>query len=87
MQQDSTPGFKSFETITGQDMASFPFYKEAAIIGFDWKLYDFNLGYIIYENKYYALKDPAGFYYKIRFLDFYDSLGNKGACLFEYQRL
>ncbi|MBP8904600.1 MAG: HmuY family protein [Bacteroidia bacterium] len=87
MQQDSTPGFKSFETITGQDMGNFPFYKEAAIIGFDWKLYDFNLGYIIYNDRYYGLKDPSGFYFKIRFLDFYDSLGNKGACLFEYQRL
>jgi hypothetical protein len=87
MRKDSTSNFKPFEEITGVDMINYPFYKEAAIIGFDWKTYDFNLGYIVYNDRYYLLKDPGGYYYKIRFLDFYDDQGNKGACTFEYQRL
>lgn len=87
MQQDSTPYFMPFESVSGQDMINLPFDNRAAVIGFDWKLYDFNLGYIIYNDRYYLLYDTSGFYYKIRFLDFYDSIGNKGACSFEYQRL
>ena len=59
----------------------------ATIIGFDWKYYDFNLGYIIYPDRYYLLKDEDGFYFKIRFIDFYDPSGNKGTATFEYQRL
>lgn len=87
VKKDSTPGYKPFEQVTGQDMGSFSFYKEASIIGFGWKEFDFNLGYIIYPDLYYLLHDSKGYYYKIRFLDFYDDQGNKGAATFEYQRL
>jgi len=87
VKKDSTPGYKPFEQVTGQDMGSFSFYKEAALIGFSWKEFDFNLGYIIYPDPYYLVRDSKGYYYKIRFLDFYDDQGNKGAATFEYQRL
>lgn len=85
--KDSTPLYKPFTDITAADIGNFNFSKNAAEIGFEWKNYDFNLGYTIYPDKYYMLKDPSGYYYKIRFIDFYDDQGNKGAATFEYQRI
>ena len=85
--KDSTAGYKSFDLFTASDITPLRFSKDAGQIGFEWKNYDFNLGYTIYPDKYYVVKDPAGYYYKIRFLDFYDDQGNKGAASFEYQRL
>ncbi|HEX5003573.1 MAG TPA: HmuY family protein [Bacteroidia bacterium] len=87
MKKDSTIGYKPFEEVKAADMINYTFYKEAAIIGFEWKTYDFNLGYLIIPDLYYLLLDHEGYYYKIRFYDFYDSQGNKGAASFEYQRL
>ena len=87
VKKDSTSGYKPFEDITHLDMNAYSFSNEAAVIGFDWKYFDFNLGYVIYPNQFYLLRDEDGYYYKIRFIDFYDSLGNKGAATFEYQRL
>ncbi|MBL0340668.1 MAG: hypothetical protein IPP71_06950 [Bacteroidetes bacterium] len=87
VKQDSTPGYKTFEQVKAADISAFNFHKDAALIGFSWKEYDFNLGYIIYTDRFYMLHDNKGYYYKIRFLDFYDSQGNKGAASFEYQRL
>jgi HmuY protein len=85
--KDSTPNYKPFNEITSADIGTFNFTKNAAQIGFEFKNYDFNLGYTIFPDQYYMLRDPSGYYYKIRFLDFYDSQGNKGAASFEYQRL
>jgi hypothetical protein len=85
--QDSTPNYRPFEEVTSAHIGDFIFNKNAGQIGFEWKYYDFNLGYIVYTDRFYLLKDPKGYCYKIRFLDFYDSQGNKGAATFEYQRL
>ena len=85
--QDSTPGYMPFEDITASDMGTFNFTNNAGQIGFEWKEYDFNLGYFVYTDRFYMLKDHSGYYYKIRFIDFYDDQGNKGAATFEYQRL
>lgn len=58
------------------------------LIGYDWKFYDFGTSsYVIDSTKVYILKDAAGNYFKLRFLDFYDENGIKGAPSFEYQRL
>ncbi len=87
VKQDSTPGYRPFESITSAHIGDFNYTKNAGEIGFEWKEYDFSLGYIIYTDRFYMLKDIQGYYYKLRFLDFYDSQGNKGAASFEYQRL
>lgn len=87
VKQDSTAGYIPFEEVKASDMINYSFYKEAAVIGYDWKEYDFNLGYIILNNRYYLVLDPEGYYYKIRFYDFYDAQGYTGAASFEYQRL
>ncbi|MDQ3049766.1 MAG: hypothetical protein M3Q95_02655 [Bacteroidota bacterium] len=85
--KDSTPSYKPFNEVTVADIGAFNFNNNAAQIGFEWKIYDFNLGYTIIPDQYYMLRDPSGYYYKIRFIDFYDDQGNKGAASLEYQRL
>lgn len=57
-------------------------------IGYDWKnfLMDQDV-YEIYSNKVYIIRDNVGLYYKLRFIDFYNSAGEKGAPTFEFQRL
>jgi hypothetical protein len=87
IRQDSIVNYIPFVEVDGIEAASYPFNQLAGAIGFGWKDFDFNLGYIIVPNRYYLLKDNTGFIYKIRFLDFYDDQGNKGTATFEYQRL
>jgi hypothetical protein len=61
-------------------------------IGYDWKdiVGDVNTGnvsYVIVEGRNYIIRDNAGFYYKLRFVSFYNNNGDKGYPTFEYQRL
>jgi hypothetical protein len=87
VKKDSTPNFRPFEELTSMHIGEFDLTPLAGKIGFSWKEYDFNLGYIIYPDRYYLLRDPSQFVYKIRFIDFYDNQGNKGTAKFEYQRM
>ena len=87
VKKDSTYGYLPFNEITSSHIGNFSYNKNAGQIGFAWKEFTFNVGYFIYDDRFYMLKDPSGYYYKIRFLDFYDALGNKGTASFEYQRL
>ena len=58
------------------------------IIGYDWKEYDFdNSMYTILPDKLYILKDKKGFFYKLRFIDYYNSTGEQGYPTFEFLRL
>jgi len=61
-------------------------------IGYDWKdiIGDVNTGNVSYvniEGRNYIIRDNAGFYYKLRFVSFYNNNGDKGYPTFEYQRL
>ncbi len=87
VKQDITQDYRPFQELTSAHMGSFTLTPLAGKIGFSWKEYDFNLGYIVYTDRYYLLRDPSQYVYKIRFIDFYDSQGNKGTASFEYQRL
>jgi hypothetical protein len=58
------------------------------IIGYEWKDYDFdNAMYQVDPEKIYVLKNRIGFYYKMRFVDYYNSTGEKGYPTFEFLRL
>ncbi len=62
--------------------------KQKDIIGYEWKDYDFdNEIYQVDPEKIYILKNRVGFYYKLRFIDFYNSTGEKGYPTFEFLRL
>lgn len=56
-------------------------------IGFDWKFYNFDTGQFEIVDNTYVIKDSHGLYYKLRFIDFYNDLGEKGNPAFELQRL
>jgi hypothetical protein len=57
-------------------------------IGYNWKYYNFDSGvYTIIDNLNYIIRDHRGFYYKLRFIGFYNKNGEKGYPVIEYQRL
>ncbi len=79
----------SFNDIT-YEMAtvSYEYLKEQDFIGFSWKSYDFdNQLYIVDPQIIYIIKTPIGRYYKLHFMDFYNSIGEKGYPKFEIQEL
>ncbi|HSH20284.1 MAG TPA: HmuY family protein [Draconibacterium sp.] len=62
--------------------------KQRDIIGYEWKEYDFdNEMYTVDPAKIYILKNRIGFYYKLRFIDYYNSTGERGFPTFEFLRL
>lgn len=66
------------------------FPQDADVIGHTWKLYDFDDGYITHTGWHFLLSAPSPSpsqdnYYKLRFLDFYDTQGIKGAPTFQHQ--
>jgi hypothetical protein len=85
---DSISGF---EDITFERAQSMDFSKQADGIGYLWKEYDFDDGsYTVNSKIIYVIRDTRGFYYKLRFKDFYKLLNNrlqKGYPSFEYQKL
>ncbi len=53
-------------------------------IGYDWKVYDMDEGeYTVDTERIFAIKCPDGREFVIRFLDFYDEMGNLGTITFE----
>ncbi len=61
------------------------------VIGWDWKAYIFDIGYYnVNVKKTYVIKDSNGYYYKLRFLDFYtlkNNITSKGNISFEFLKL
>jgi len=83
--QDTIHQFEelSFEIAETQNLV-----RQKDIIGYEWKEYDFdNEIYQVDPGKIYLLKNRVGFYYKLRFIDFYNSTGEKGYPTFEFLRL
>ena len=77
-----------FEEITIADTTELELTPQADIIGWEWKYYDFDAGlYTILPEFTYVIRDRDGFYYKLRFIDFYNDLGEKGHPKFEFIRL
>lgn len=77
-----------FYNITLQDTIQYEFSKSADLIGYSWKLYDFDEGiYTIIPDRNYLIRNHDGFYYKLRFTRFYDDQGRKGSITYEFLRL
>ncbi|MBN2745388.1 MAG: HmuY family protein [Bacteroidales bacterium] len=78
----------SFDNITMADLPAFDLTTQENNIGYEWKWYDFNAGYYsVLSDINYAVKDTEGYYYKLRFVGFYNSQGLKGFPQFEFQKL
>ena len=76
-----------FQKITREHALMAKYKKGMNTIGYDWKYYDFQDGFIIHPNISYLITDHEERYYKLRFLNFYNSAGEKGAPQFEFQEL
>jgi hypothetical protein len=77
-----------FAEITTADIDRFTFTSARDGIGYAWKSYDLNAGtYTVNPGMVFLVKTSDGFYYKLHFVDFYNDKGEKGAPLFEYQKL
>lgn len=79
---------EAFEQFAIADTQTIQLSTLPGIIGFDWKTYNFSSGtYVIDKKRFYVIKDRKGYFYKLRFYDYYDNKGNKGAPAFQIQRL
>lgn len=78
----------AFEDIDYEYASDLVLSNDRDIIGYDWKtfLYDQNK-YLVHSEKVYIIKDHEGDLYKLRFIDFYNMIGEKGTPTFEFQRL
>tara|TARA_A100001035_G_scaffold270722_1_gene258144 strand:- start:3314 stop:4285 length:972 start_codon:yes stop_codon:yes gene_type:complete len=78
----------TFSDIIFSNINNYTFKNNQDIIGYNWKLYDFDNGYyIINSNISYIIKNTEGRYYKLRFIDFYNDVGVKGYPTFEVQEI
>jgi hypothetical protein len=83
--QDST---ELFENITFSSISNLSLSNQQDRIGYDWKFYNFDTGsYTVRMNLNYIIRDTEGYYYKLRFLGFYNEKGEKGYPSIEYQQL
>ncbi|HET8572840.1 MAG TPA: HmuY family protein [Edaphocola sp.] len=58
------------------------------VIGYDWKTYDFDAGsYTVDANMNYIIQTQDGAFYKLHFIDFYNSQGVKGYPKWEFSQL
>jgi hypothetical protein len=57
------------------------------VIGFDWKDYDFDLGFIVDETRVFVIQSTEGDFYKLQFTSFYNEIGVKGSPRFNFQKL
>lgn len=82
---DTTHSFSNIDYATA---TSSSFRSDFDAIGYDWKTYSIDeASYSIHYNKTFLIKTKTDEYYKLRFTDFYDDLGNKGEITFEIVRL
>lgn len=79
----------NFNDITHTAINNYNFSDNSNIIGYDWKSHAFGAAgnYTVNSHITYIIKDTEGHFYKLRFLDFYDSKGEKGYPKFEFVRI
>ncbi len=78
----------SFEEININMIADYQFSDNQDEIGYNWKTFDFdNQVYSIKSGITYVIKDVTNRYFKMRFTDFYNDIGEKGHPKFEIQEL
>ena len=75
-----------FEDINYSMLQLYSFSNNQNEIGYDWKTYTGN-GYSINTEMVYIVKDVSNRFFKLRFIDFYNSDGEKGYPKFEFQEL
>lgn len=79
---------KAFESVSYLDFATQTLSFDWDIIGFDWKTYNFDSGqYEVDNSKTFLIHTQENRVFKLRFVNFYDQNGVKGAPQFELVEL
>jgi len=86
---DSVTGFGNIDRAFAEEQQ---LKVQKDVIGYDWKklIGDVNSGNVSYEpraNMVYIIRNREGYYFKLRFIGFYNNLGQKGYPTIEFQRL
>lgn len=77
-----------FDSLSLENLPELTFSSAQNAIGYEWKYLDFNtLIYTVEPNFVYVIKDMNGDFYKLKFIGFYNDIGEKGAPAFRFQRL
>jgi hypothetical protein len=81
-----------FADISFEDIGGYTFSNQQDFIGYEWKSVevDENSNTAVYKvvpDITYIVKDTEGFFYKLRFISFYNDMGKKGFPVIEYLRL
>ncbi len=77
-----------FMDINADNIASLEYTTQSDVIGYEWKYYNFDMGvYTIVPDMNFVIRDRYGYFYKLRFVDFYSDEGVKGYPTFEFVRL
>jgi len=81
-------GQYNFSEIVLSDTSNFTFTGLKNEIGYDWKIRNSqDNSFAIDPNKSFVIKTTEGWFFKLRFIDFYNDKGAKGYPKFEIQRL
>jgi len=75
-----------FEIINLELARNLPLTNALDAIGYEWKALQSSYTYTIKLNYSYVIKDPEGYFYKLRFNSFYNN-GVKGYPIIEFQAL
>lgn len=77
-----------FDLVQLSDTAAHPFSTARNTIGYDWKVYDFDLAtYTVFPSIVHIIQDGEGRSFKLHFIDFYSSQGMVGCPTFRVQEL
>jgi len=81
-----------FTSLSIQEATQMDYSTAPDEIGYDWKdvvgdVSSGNVSYVIVEGRNYIVRDREGYYYKLRFISFYNNSGEKGYPTFEFARL
>lgn len=76
----------AFADIDFSFVSGYNFTSNVNTIGYDWKEFNGST-YVVLSDKNYIIEDRDGLYYKLHFIDFYNSAGVKGNPKWEYQQL
>jgi hypothetical protein len=78
---------KPFSEISADDIDQANFSAFADAVGYDWKYFDFDLGYVTDPSMNYIIQSTEGSYYKLHFTSFVNAEGLKGYPSFEFQMI
>ena len=82
----------AFADITFEDIAGYTFSRQQDIIGYEWKDVEVDVNsntavYTVIPGITYIIRDTEGFFYKLRFVSYYNDQGEKGFPVIEHLRL